>query len=237
MNNLEIYKKLYIEKKTTNTFLKYSIYLSSPNELLFWFYFILFNGINVINIIRLLSLSNWYDNLLYFIYSVLLSDLLSGIIHVYLDNSKIKYNESLIDFYRLGFQIHHNFPLFQLKSFSEYKPYHECNTLFLTTILLSIINIFLFDSLIIHFSLYLLLIMQANHYYCHFDNCKLKIPYLVKVIHKYNILINAKQHNIHHATYDKNFCFINGAMNPIINYLFINKYLDNIILYIDKYID
>jgi hypothetical protein len=237
INDLDIYKKLYIEKKTNNKFLKYSIYLSSSNEILFWFYFIIFNGINICNIFHLISSYTLYYNFIYFIYSFLFSDLISGIVHIYLDNSKIKYNESLIDFYRLGFQIHHKFPLFQLKYFKSYKPYHECNTLFLNAIIISIINIFLFDSLIIHFSLYLLLIMQANHYYCHFDNMKLKIPYLIKILHKYNILVNPQQHILHHTTYDLNFCLINGIMNPILNYLFINKYFDNIIIYIDHIID
>lgn len=233
MSDLELYKKLYVEKKTDNIFLKYNIYLTAPDDRLFWFYFVVFNKINMMNIIKLSSNYNYIQNFIIFYFSFLLSDFISGIIHIYLDNSKIKYNETIIDFYRLGFQVHHKFPLYQLKIHPDYKAYYECNTLFFNIILLSIINLYLFDSLIIHYISYLLLIMQANHYYCHFYICKLEIPYFIKFLHKYNILMTPKQHSIHHTTFDINFCLINGSINPILNYLYLNKYFDNFILFID----
>lgn len=237
MDNLTLYKQLYIEKKTDNIFLKSTIYLSAPNEMLFWFYFVIFNTVNIENMFKIISINNYIYNLCVLMISFIFCDILSGIVHIYLDNSKLKYNNSTIDFYRLGFQIHHDHPLFQLKSYPSFRPYHECNTLFFSAIIISIINIYIFNSLIIHFSTYLLLFMQANHYYCHFDNCKLKIPYIIKWLHNHNIIVNSTQHKLHHTTYDVNYCLINGCTDPILNYLFINKYCDNIIIFIDTIID
>jgi hypothetical protein len=227
---LTTYTRIYRDNNVSNNYLYMYILLTKPISYLFWLYFSIFNIINIPFIYKLILDNSGIENIIYFFCAVYVSDFISGLNHIYLDNSKVKYTETINDFLKIGFKVHHVYPTFQWSCYNNFQPYYEANTLFLFNIIISIINVFTVNLLILHFVLYLTLIMQMNHYWCHSIITKKKVPYIIYKLQDIGILLNYKTHSKHHKTYDNSFCLLTGWNNKLFDYIFHNKYLLNIIV-------
>ena len=230
------YSRLYQNHDTNNKTLYLYLKLSQPIGILFWLYFALFNIINLPFMYFLFVNNTIIENIIIFLGSIIISDFLSGLVHIYLDNSKITYSGKLNDFFKIGFQVHHLYPLYQWTTHKHFQPHYEANTVFFLTIILSIINIFTYNSLIICYILYLTILLQINHYWSHAIIVKKKVPVIVNFLQEYGILLHYKKHMKHHSNYDTGFSFLNGWSDPIFNYIFKNKTLLGIIIYILDFI-
>ena len=214
-NNPIIRFYVNVTKKNTNYFTFYScIYL------LLFTYSLSFNQINILTMIQ-------------FFLSYLLTDFISGIVHLYLDNSNIKFDYSLTDYYRTGFEIHHTFPTWQWLIDPEYKPQYEMLTLFVPMLFLLYINILSFNSIFITFITLFSLLMQYFHYSAHAFIHGKKIPTIIRFLQKYNVIISPETHRIHHIYFDRNYTILNGWTNFIFNKFTINN-KDKIELFIKK---
>lgn len=233
---LSMYTRMYKEHKVNNNFLYMYILLTSPLGYLFWSYFSLFNLINIPFIYDLVINYSLFENVYIFLFASIISDFISGLVHIYLDNSKVNYIETINDYFKIGFQIHHLFPNFQWTCYNKFQPHYEANTIFFSNILISLINVFTYNSLVVYYVLYLTLIMQMNHYWCHALITKKPVPYIVYKLQDFGLLLYYKKHAKHHSTYDNSFCLLSGCCDPIFDYLYNNKYLLNLLIYGVDYI-
>uniref|UniRef100_A0A6C0IMK7 Lipid desaturase domain-containing protein n=1 Tax=viral metagenome TaxID=1070528 RepID=A0A6C0IMK7_9ZZZZ len=222
---LTTYKKMYIDNNVTNNYLYFYILLTKPLGYMFWLYFYFFNLINIPYIYELIICNSLFENVMYVIFSCITADFISGLVHIYLDNSKVNYSETIIDYFKIGFQVHHLYPIFQWVYYKDFQPHYEANTIFFINIVMSIVNILTYNSLLIHYTLYLTLVMQMNHYWCHAIITKKHVPYIVHKLQDFGLLLNYKVHAKHHITFDNSFCFVNGICDPIFNYISKHKYL------------
>lgn len=227
---LATYTRMYRDNNVNNNYLYMYILFTKPIGYLFWLYFSLFNIINVPYIYQLILNNSGMENVIYLIGAAYFSDFISGLVHIYLDNSKVNYSETINDFYKIGFQVHHLYPNFQWSCHKEFQPHYEANTIFVLNIVISIINVLTVNLTILHFTLYLTLIMQMNHYWCHSIITKKHVPYIIHKLQDIGILLSYKTHSTHHKTYDNNFCLLTGWNDKLFNYIFNNKYLLNMII-------
>jgi len=70
-------------------------------------------------------------------------------------------------------------------------------------------------ALIIHF---FTSFVQIFHKYSHTPS--VGIPKFVKILHRLGFMISPNEHKLHHATYDRKFCILNGLANPIVDLIF-----------------
>lgn len=167
--------------------------------------------------------------------SILSADLISGLVHVYLDHSKIRYDNTVTDFNRMGFQVHHMYPDFQWKMDKDYQPHYECNTVLPICIVVSFFNVLTFDSYFVYLFCYFIVLFQTGHYWSHAHVHNKSVPKAVRWLQDHYLLLKPSIHQKHHQSYDSNYCILNGWCNPIVNLLFKNKtLLDIYITVIDK---
>jgi len=223
---LELYTKMYNNVNVSNPYLRTFVHLSTPTRFLFWLYFTAFTFVNVPILLSILGHCcevSETSPIVGFMMGCVIADFISGIVHIYLDNSRIKHDGSPTDFLRLGFQVHHLYPQFQWTQNKHFQPHYEANTIFFMNIIVSVINVATFRSNTLFFVLSLTLLMQANHYWCHAISSNKKVPFVVKWLQSCGILLYYKTHMKHHTTYDSSFCLLLGWCDPIFNYMFQNK--------------
>lgn len=180
------------------------------------------------------------------ILAIYLADLNGGLTHIYLDNSKIKNNNTLTDNFKKEFQDHHENSILQFENDINYRSYHEMNLVYpfasIAFIFCLILPIY-FRYFILIFS-YLHVFQQITHYWCHARtnnkpmmfigkilqgisvkqyNSLTKNYYLSKIlsIYKFNLVLNPNDHRKHHIhpQHAINFCILTGWANPLLNYL------------------
>ena len=180
--------------------------------------------------------------ILFFLVGLFLADLNSGLVHIYLDNSKILNNNSLVDNLRKGFQWHHEWPARQFDTNPKYRAHYEMNMVFPYTILpllfLNKIPTNNLKYLVISLALGSVF-QQTTHYWCHARIHNKPLPTIGKILQgftlkelnnfkikkKYHkllalsLFLNPIKHQQHHLhpTYNINFCILNGWANPLLN--------------------
>lgn len=97
--------------------------------------------------------------------SYLFADLLSGIVHIYLDHSTVQFDGSYVDFARMGFQVHHLYPTFHWMMHPHFQPYMECNTLFPYANMFILINALTLKVPVVPVAMAFIVSFQATHYY------------------------------------------------------------------------
>mmetsp|Transcript_31426 Transcript_31426/g.50903 ORF Transcript_31426/g.50903 Transcript_31426/m.50903 type:complete len:291 (-) Transcript_31426:166-1038(-) len=161
--------------------------------------------------------------LLDIVVACLWADLLSGIMHIYLDHSKVQFDATYVDFSRMGFQVHHLYPTFPWMMDKNFRPYMECNTVlphinwvcFILAQLNSKIEIFR----LAHCFCFWVAAFQAAHYYAHAGVHGHPIPFVVQKLQDFGIFISPQSHQKHHKTYDNCFCILNGRMNWLCDWI------------------
>ena len=153
------------------------------------------------------------------LFNLFAADFTSGLVHIYLDHSKIRFDETTTDFHRLGFQVHHLYPNFQWIMDPSYQAHYETITLFPMAIIGCLINSVTIQSLSIYLFAYFCLLFQAGHYWAHATTHHKYVPWFAKILQKTGIIIHPLVHQKHHQTFDNNYCILNGWSNFIFNYL------------------
>lgn len=157
-----------------------------------------------------------YVSIATFIFIYLMTDFISGILHVILDNER-SLDVPILRSLAKGFQSHHRNP----KDIYEMTLYNHLYTMHLPLTFIFLIAL-LINQPIIYFT-YLSLavsvhVMQMSHRWAHTP--KKMLPGYVIALQKSGLLLSAKTHAKHHNNvYDSNFCIMNGWSNFILNFL------------------
>ena len=160
--------------------------------------------------------------LLCFVVAYLLTDLINGLIHMYMDNNT--HYSSIVGPFIASFHLHHLSP-----RYGERHPlkiyFYESGTKFWLAIylcLLVVAQVLFALPFYIHFSLVCVGILSSvaelSHFWCH--NSKNRV---IQFLQKNKILLSRKHHLIHHLSDNKNYAFLNGLTDPLIN--IISRYL------------
>ena len=151
--------------------------------------------------------------------SYLAADLLSGIFHIYLDHSKVRFDGSYVDFSRMGFQVHHLYPTFPWMMDKHFKPYMECNTIFPYANLVALANALTINLPVIPVAVIFVVSFQATHYYAHGRTHGKEVPWLVAKLQDMGVIISPRGHQQHHTMFNSDFCIFNGYMNRVCDWI------------------
>jgi putative component of membrane protein insertase Oxa1/YidC/SpoIIIJ protein YidD len=162
-----------------------------------------------------------YEHVSVVLFAYVFVDFASGLIHICLDNGRIRYDFSYIDSLRIGFQFHHMFPNHNWLVDKDFDAAYEALTVLPACIIALIINYNTFLSSAILWVCIFAPITQMSHYWCHAIVWNEHVPEMVKVFQKYRILMRPECHQIHHqGLYDKNFAIFHGHTNCLLNFFF-----------------
>ena len=236
-DEVNYYLKLDLENKFKNNFVKIFHILSKKKFANFYFFMSIHIFFLIMSIKKHSKKSNIYLFSTFCI-SIFLTDLITGIVHIYLDNSKIRYNYSLLDYFRTGFEVHHRYPTWQWITNKNYKPDYEMNTIIIPITIFLILNFKYKNNLLITLTLTLILLAQFFHYSSHAIVHKKKVYNIIEYLQNLNIILHPDIHKEHHTFYDRNYCILNGWANFLLNRFTIGKTkeIKEFINYIDKFI-
>jgi hypothetical protein len=142
---------------------------------------------------------------------------MSGIVHLWADNNH-DYNNVVYGPLIAAFHLHHKQPKYKNKNivhmyFSEngskiwllicILAYILCGNSLHKYVKIFLINFFLLSSF-----------AEVSHYLCHNSTNK-----FVKYLQKYNIILRPVRHQLHHEEDNKNYTFLNGCTDFIVNYI------------------
>ncbi len=158
----------------------------------------------------------WLDALFLLVFCVLATDLISGLLHIILDNPR-SLELSSIRVLAAGFQAHHDNPsgIYQMPLYKHLYVMHMPLTIVFFIVLPFHDARMYFAFLSMVLSLHL---MQMAHLWAHLPIEKL--PASVRRLQQAGILLRGSQHSVHHAPpFDKNFCIMTGLCNRPLNAL------------------
>lgn len=166
----------------------------------------------------------------------LFADLLSGIVHIYLDHSKVAFDGSYADFARMGFQVHHLYPTFPWMMDPHFQPYMECNTIFGYANFVALVNALTLNLPAVPLGCVMVVSFQATHYYAHAKTHGKAIPQWVSTFQDLGIIISPRGHQVHHTMYTTDFCIFNGYMNDVCDWIMsderrVEQFIETIDLY------
>ena len=157
-----------------------------------------------------------FRNILAFIIAFLLTDFVNGIVHLIMDNTE-RYN-SIAGPLIANFHLHHKTPMYK-KSPLILVYFNESGAkvwlvgyLFIVALILSFSNP---NSLVAYILVYvgiLSSVAEVSHYLCHTSE---SVVYMF--LSKAGILLSKRHHAKHHLEDNKNYAFLNGSTDPLIN--------------------
>ena len=154
------------------------------------------------------------DTLLLVVITFFLTDLLSGLLHVILDNPR-SLDIGPIRGLAEGFQRHHEDPtkIYRMPLYEHLYVMH----LPLTLILLIALPFHQPRMYVVFLAMVVSLhLMQMAHLWAHLPTKR--VPGLVRVLQKSKLLLSKPQHGRHHRPpYNQNFCIFTGMCNPPLN--------------------
>ena len=208
----EHYKLRDIRSKNYNQQILYQSFVSFTTILYTAFMFVnIYNKINNL------------QNIFFYIFGLYLGDLLSGLIHVFLDKKKVN-GFSMIDKMAFSFQYSHH------KNPSEFYSNQQIlgiSCQLKITFLLGVPIYCLTVALVSNNNIQLALLLmnlsavwsQIFHAFAHMPFKQ--IPLIIQILQKINIIIPPHVHRSHHSSYDGNFSIVNGWSNPFLNLLYL----------------
>ena len=143
------------------------------------------------------------------------TDLLSGVLHIILDNER-SLNVSVIRPLAKGFQEHHRDPnsIYEMSLYAHLYTMHLPLVLAFPFVFLLNFSMGYFVYLGFVISLHL---MQMAHRWAHLP--KSQVTGVLKVLQTSGMLVSRKIHLGHHnGIYDENFCIMNGWFNRPLNW-------------------
>jgi hypothetical protein len=154
------------------------------------------------------------DAVLLCAFSLIVTDLISGILHVVLDNPR-SLDLPSISALAQGFQRHHENPsgIYEMPIYQHIYVMHMPLTLLFVAVLpfqdTGMHVVFLSMVIGIH-------VMQMAHLWAHLP--PERVPAFVRLLHRAHLLISKPKHDLHHrAPFDKDFCIMTGVCNRPLN--------------------
>jgi ubiquitin-conjugating enzyme E2 variant len=147
-------------------------------------------------------------------FSILVTDLISGLLHVILDNPR-SLAIGAIRGLAQGFQRHHQNPasIYEMPLYQHIYVMHMPLTfLFLAVLPFQNAGMYVvFLGLVVG-----LHVMQMAHLWAHVP--PERVPRIVRRLHRARLLLSKRQHDLHHTVpYDKDFCIMTGLCNRPLN--------------------
>lgn len=179
---------------------------------------VVLQAITLINLFQSFYMVRVLDLMLVFISAYIVTDFISGLVHMYMDNNT-NYT-SPVGPLIAAFHLHHKTP--QYKDRNPVKVYfYESGTkvwlaVYLVVLLCCQINMnlpFGINFFLVAFGI-LSSFAEVSHYWCH--NSK-KDQIIINTLQKYRILLAKQHHAYHHHSDNMNYAFLNGITNPIVN--------------------
>ena len=178
-------------------------------------------ALQVVSLIHLVQTYEYHGGLMLLITlltAYLATDFINGIVHMIVDNNT-NYT-SIVGPFIASFHVHH----FKLR-YTERHPLHLYFTesshkfwLFIYLILLTISQKHLKLDANLNLGLVLFGILSSiaelSHYWCH--NAR-KTDKVISFLQKYHVLLSLKHHRLHHIEDNKNYAFLNGMSDPLLN--------------------
>ena len=146
------------------------------------------------------------------------TDFVNGLAHMYMDNNA-NY-DSLAGPYVANFHFHHARPRYQEKSWYAVYYTESRHKFWLLTYLLALTVIQQMATLPPNFNLGLVLfgvlssVAEVSHYWCHNSS---KDNRVLSWLQQYSILLSFNHHKQHHQQDNKNYAFLNGMSDPLLN--------------------
>ena len=194
----------------------------------------------------------WYILSMILVFSYLISDLITSIIHCYhIDQSysekkyDIKDGYVIIDTTNGYASCHHIFP-------SNWKDISD-STIFTTAVSFFTIPIFLFYyfvkntplKLFLYATIIFVTFSAYTHKYAHEKLHKREVPFMIDLMQKMNLSLSPQVHQKHHVENNYNWSLLNGSSDTMFNYIihnichFIHKCpveesVDNIKTFVEK---
>jgi len=172
-------------------------------------------------------------NVIMFILAYIMADVISAIVHIYLDHSTITNDGSVLDAQRRGFRYHHPLDHVAKKLLDPtFEPYYEMNYVYPYALFIIIIANFV-NLTLRNFMVYLatmICLFQATHLYAHASILledpnyidKAHVPWCISLLQKYHIILPPNHHKLHHEhkKHGINFAIFHGLTDPLINFIY-----------------
>lgn len=148
----------------------------------------------------------------------LMADFINGLVHMYMD--KTDNYQSIAGPLIANFHLHHKKPKYQQKPL--YLVYfHENGSKIWLVVYLLFILLLTFKlqqhSFVLYTFFYIGIfssLAEVSHYLCHNSNSK-----VVEFLASIGLLLSKEHHILHHRNDNTNYAFLNGASDPIINWI------------------
>jgi ubiquitin-conjugating enzyme E2 variant len=143
-----------------------------------------------------------------------LTDLISGLLHVILDNPR-SLDVAPLHTLATGFQRHHENPrtIFEMTLYNHLYVMHLPLSLFFGVVFLLQQDIYHLTFIVMFAMLHL---MQMAHRWAH--SPVEDVPQVVRALQRRGILLRSAHHDDHHTPpYSKNFCIMTGMADPLLN--------------------
>jgi ubiquitin-conjugating enzyme E2 variant len=151
---------------------------------------------------------------LFVAFCLVVTDLISGLLHVVLDNPR-SLGLAPIRGLAQGFQRHHQNPsnIYEMPLYQHLYVMHMPLTFLFVAILPfrdpGMYVVFLSMVVGLH-------VMQMAHLWAHLP--LERVPSFVRVLHRTRVLLSKRQHDLHHTEpFDKDFCIMSGVCNRPLN--------------------
>ncbi len=151
-----------------------------------------------------------------FLAAYFLTDFINGLVHMIMDHNEDY--ESVYGPLVASFHLHHQTPKYTKKSLPVVYFNETGAKIWLAPFLFLVLFLVVqtgLDPLVLHLLLYIGLLSsfaEVSHYLCHTSDSK-TVNYLGRV----GILLSREHHALHHELDNKNYAFLNGLSDPLIN--------------------
>jgi len=148
----------------------------------------------------------------------LLADFVNGLVHMYMDNND-RY-DSLAGPLIANFHLHHRTPLYTRRNLLLVYFVESGSKIWLVPCLSGLVLLSTVDSvspLLLHILVYsgiLSSVAEVSHYLCHTS-----MSPLAMFLGNCGILLGKRHHAVHHLQDNRNYAFLNGLTDPLINLL------------------
>jgi len=220
--NKDIFGKIAEYNNAMHRYYKYSFY--NKSGIFVASFIVILQVITLVNCLKILTLPDLKLLPIILFLAYLFTDFINGLVHMYMDNNT-NY-KSFTGPFAAAFHLHHKTPRYRDSNLFKVYFFESGSKWWLLVylVLLCVCQIIL--SIPITINIFLVLtgvlssVAEVSHYWCH--NSK-KDQKLLSFLQKTYILLPKTHHAKHHSMDNVNYCFLNGATDPIINW--IAKYL------------
>ena len=179
---------------------------------------VLLQGTSVVDLFNAWFPVNPLVLLVLFIFAYIVTDFISGIVHCYMDNNT-NYT-SVVGPFVAAFHLHHVRPQYAKRHPMAIYFFESGTKIWLAVYLFILVvsNHYLKISLEVQFCLTCIGVLSSfseiSHYWCHTANAQNK---LISFLQNKRIFLSKRHHCVHHVADNKNYAFLNGVCNPLIN--------------------